>query len=286
MKTPTKTPSRAPMKTPTKTPHGIDEDGGASLLGTVFPSPRYSVHTHTGAVRCCACSEEYDLVVSGGEDGVTTVHSMRTAEYIRSITPREVHSRRRSGKRAKGGLNGGVKGGVKGGVNGCTKHAGFGGSSSRSRSSNSGSIAQTTKEKAKTTSTSVTTTNTASASGGSSGSGGGGSASASGGSSIKSAKGVAKASTRACMSWVGVSRHGVIVTYASDKHLTVYSINGRQIARRNVGERLFALTFSEDGQYIIGGGESRTVTVRALAGLDTVRCIDGSCRAYKVRGHV
>jgi hypothetical protein len=83
--------------------------------------------------------------------------------------------------------------------------------------------------------------------------------------------------------WVGISAKGDIVTYSSDLHITVYNINGRQIVRRNVGERLHALIFSEDGHYIVTGGASRMVRVLAVHNLVEVqKGIDGSCKPYEV----
>jgi WD40 repeat protein len=50
--------------------------------------------------------------------------------------------------------------------------------------------------------------------------------------------------------WVGVTINGDIVTYSlEDFHLTVFSINGKQLVRKDANERLHSFLFSEDGQY-------------------------------------
>lgn len=52
------------------------------------------------------------------------------------------------------------------------------------------------------------------------------------------------------LEWVGVTINGDIVTYSlEDFHLTVFSINGKQLVRKDVNERLHAFLFSEDGEW-------------------------------------
>jgi WD40 repeat protein len=63
------------------------------------------------------------------------------------------------------------------------------------------------------------------------------------------------------ISWVGVSSCGYIVTYSkSTKELRTYSINGElQHIRIERGGTLNAFAWSEDGEVLITGGESRVV---------------------------
>jgi hypothetical protein len=53
----------------------------------------------------------------------------------------------------------------------------------------------------------------------------------------------------------------------SELALHVFTVNGRHMASEAVGERLFALTISQDGEFVLMGGEGRSLTVRYLHNL-------------------
>eukprot|EP01050_Picozoa_sp_SAG11_P027444 SAG11_NODE_6953_length_1220_cov_1.139161_1_plen_298_part_01 len=47
--------------------------------------PGHTFFEHTSAVTCVALSVEYDMVVSGSDDGTIVIHTMRSGEYLRTI---------------------------------------------------------------------------------------------------------------------------------------------------------------------------------------------------------
>jgi hypothetical protein len=60
-----------------------------------------------------------------------------------------------------------------------------------------------------------------------------------------------------------VTKEGYVVVYVIDEHLLcTYTINGRQVARKDVRERLYAFLPSEDGQVLVTGGENCLVVFR------------------------
>jgi WD40 repeat protein len=58
-----------------------DASGNA---GVMYP-PRASFYGHDDQVTCLAVNVEYDIVVSGSQDGTCIVHSLRNSEYIRTV---------------------------------------------------------------------------------------------------------------------------------------------------------------------------------------------------------
>jgi WD40 repeat protein len=75
---------------------------------------------------------------------------------------------------------------------------------------------------------------------------------------------------RAPVRWIGISCTGVIVTYSLlDFMLHSFSINGTHLSSVDAGERLYALLFSEDGQFLLSGGDRKQVVVRSMVDLST-----------------
>jgi WD40 repeat protein len=65
------------------------------------------------------------------------------------------------------------------------------------------------------------------------------------------------------VTWVGISREGFVVIYCADDQLLLsYAINGDLLAIKVLPERLYAFTISEDGKVLITGGDSCLVVLR------------------------
>lgn len=74
-------------------------------------------------------------------------------------------------------------------------------------------------------------------------------------------------SSRRRVHWVCVTKEGYVVVYVIDEHLLcTYTINGRQVARKDVRERLYAFLPSEDGQVLVTGGENCLIVFRWVRG--------------------
>jgi WD40 repeat protein len=68
-----------------------------------------------------------------------------------------------------------------------------------------------------------------------------------------------------CIRWVGVSAQGIILTYSLlDLALHAYTINGVAIGSCDTAERLYALRFSADGQFLVAGGDRKQLSVYDL----------------------
>jgi len=72
--------------------------------------------------------------------------------------------------------------------------------------------------------------------------------------------------------WVGISSEGYIVTHSlADCELHLFDINGRHLHSASTHEeRLYAFMFSNDGQFLITGGDHKQVVVRAVHNLQIV----------------
>ena len=69
--------------------------------------------------------------------------------------------------------------------------------------------------------------------------------------------------------WVGISKDAFIIMYSSDGNLLFsYTLNGKLMAIREAGERLYAFCLSEDGKVILTGGERRLVVFRWTRTMD------------------
>ena len=80
--------------------------------------------------------------------------------------------------------------------------------------------------------------------------------------------------------WVGISSTSHIVSYSSeDVTICTHSVNGKLLAKAEVNETLHCFEFSEDGEYLLTGGDRRVVTTWDLSTLrqevDTYGKIDG-----------
>lgn len=70
------------------------------------------------------------------------------------------------------------------------------------------------------------------------------------------------------VNWVSVTCEGLIVTYLMEEGvLLTYSVNGRQIAKKDTRERLFAFCLSNDGHVFLCGGENCLVVMRWVGGV-------------------
>lgn len=68
--------------------------------------------------------------------------------------------------------------------------------------------------------------------------------------------------------WVGVSSTGNIVTYSLvDRMLHCYSINGKHLADASASERLYTMMFSENGEFLVTGGDRGVVQIRTTHNL-------------------
>ena len=75
----------------------------------------------------------------------------------------------------------------------------------------------------------------------------------------------------------------MICCYTSDDFaLHTYSINGRLLARRECNERLYAFTWSEDGNFLVVGGERREVAVYDVHNLEPVGRYNGAFATHSV----
>lgn len=77
-----------------------------------------------------------------------------------------------------------------------------------------------------------------------------------------------KPTDNAPLRWVGIASTGSIVTYSLvDRMLHTYSINGDHIAEASAGEKLYAMMFSENGEFLITGGDRGVVVIRFIHNL-------------------
>lgn len=82
---------------------------------------------------------------------------------------------------------------------------------------------------------------------------------------------IAAANQGGCLRWVAISPQGYIVTYSlNDLNLHLYSLNGRHLYQVDTGERLYALRFSRDGEFLVTGGDRKLVVVRRSHDLEVV----------------
>jgi len=73
------------------------------------------------------------------------------------------------------------------------------------------------------------------------------------------------------MRWVGISSEGYIVTYSlTDFMLHLFTVNGRHLASVDTNERLYAMMFSSDGQYLVTGGDRKIVMIRTVHDLKII----------------
>lgn len=79
--------------------------------------------------------------------------------------------------------------------------------------------------------------------------------------------------------WVGISSQGYIVVYtAGESTLHLYSINGDHLCSKVVGEKLYAMLFSQDGQFLVTGGKGKEVIFRSTHNLKRVGTLGkGDC---------
>jgi hypothetical protein len=68
---------------------------------------------------------------------------------------------------------------------------------------------------------------------------------------------------------LAISKEGYILAYSNDgiNLLCTYAINGRLVKMIDVGERLFAMCMSEDGNVVLTGGERCLVVFRWVVNL-------------------
>ena len=68
------------------------------------------------------------------------------------------------------------------------------------------------------------------------------------------------------VTWVGTTSAGgcIALYYGDGMLLRVYTLNGKLLSEIEINERLHALMFSEDGNYLITGGTSRIVKVHDI----------------------
>lgn len=65
------------------------------------------------------------------------------------------------------------------------------------------------------------------------------------------------------ITWIGISREGLIVCYAADEQvLRSYTINGFLLATRFITEVLYAITISDDGKVLLTGGSNCLIVLR------------------------
>jgi len=71
------------------------------------------------------------------------------------------------------------------------------------------------------------------------------------------------------ITWVGVGKAASIVSYSRDDNtLCTYTMNGVLLSTKNITERLYCLTLSQDGNVLITGGESCLVVLRWVRTLE------------------
>lgn len=65
--------------------------------------------------------------------------------------------------------------------------------------------------------------------------------------------------------WVGVSAQGRVLSYSlMDLMLHAWSINGSHLGSCDTNERLYAMRFSADGEFLLAGGDRKQLTVYDL----------------------
>lgn len=72
-------------------------------------------------------------------------------------------------------------------------------------------------------------------------------------------------------SWIAISPIGFIIIYSEDDFtLRLFSLNGSLINRIEIKERLYCLRLSEDGEYLVSGGDSKRIVVREVRTLKEI----------------
>jgi WD40 repeat protein len=77
--------------------------------------------------------------------------------------------------------------------------------------------------------------------------------------------------------WVGISTQGTVLSYSLlDLMLHAYTINGVHIGSCDTGERLYAIQFSHDGEFLLCGGDRKQLGVYQLhvgGGVNALQCV-------------
>ena len=84
-------------------------------------------------------------------------------------------------------------------------------------------------------------------------------------------------STPSAVRFLFLTVHGTLVAYwLQSSTLATFSINGRLLHSTQVGDRLFALLLTPNGQFVLGGGEEGVVRVWRVSDLVQVQQLGGS----------
>eukprot|EP00743_Colponemidia_sp_Colp-15_P011451 GILK01012779.1.p1 GENE.GILK01012779.1~~GILK01012779.1.p1 ORF type:complete len:1306 (+),score=251.28 GILK01012779.1:285-3920(+) len=79
------------------------------------------------------------------------------------------------------------------------------------------------------------------------------------------------------LQWVSISSKAHIVLFSlDDLQLFLFDINGRLLAHVDAHERIHAMSFSQDGEFLITGGSRRLVVVRSTHNLQMITRFEGA----------
>eukprot|EP00750_Incisomonas_marina_P023756 INCI5055.11.p1 GENE.INCI5055.11~~INCI5055.11.p1 ORF type:complete len:1492 (-),score=210.22 INCI5055.11:4311-8489(-) len=174
--------------------------------GVLRVEPMHFLYGHDLAVRCVDMSEDFDIVVSGSDDGTIICHDLKSGKYVRSIECRDDQSLE-------------------------------------------------AKEETQNHSTKFSADNGSTATG-----------------AVDNPRRLNRRHSfclQNCeVKWLGISATRKFVAYTSNLKLSVYSINGILEAQARTIERLFALTLSKDGVYLVTGGSKGMIKLRSTYSLD------------------